>query len=145
MKAITLDLEPAALLTRSAKSCWILADAHGRGIDNGEHVEHFTSEDQAAKRAAEDAAVGEFGQLAEGTPRQLDEPCLTVHCPCCGAEYDQDGEGYTVHFESPLEAELVAESEWTAQGDGTYLCPACGPDGDCDDCQEAREAVSGRD
>lgn len=124
-----------------AENCWVLATPDGIHLDNGDFVEHFTTATDAAKRAADD--IGEYspGHFADGTPLQLDQPCLTVNCGCCGEDYDEAGAGHTVHFE-PGEQSLVTEDEWTAQPDGSYRCPDCGPDGDCDVCEAQREAVA---
>jgi hypothetical protein len=130
-----------------AETCWVLTRTDGTHIDNGDYVEHFDTEAKAAQRVADHHADDYLtpGCYANGTPRQLDQPCLTVTCGCCGEEYDEDGEGYTVHFR-PGETSLVTEAEWTERPDGSYRCPVCSPGGDldCENCRPEREAVASR-
>jgi hypothetical protein len=112
-----------------AENCWILAhDSDGTPADNGDFVEHFTTEAEARKRAEGAwAAVGNMapGYFAYTTPRQLGQPCLIVKCGGCGKAYDEEGEGRSVHFETVEDARLVTEDEWTVLEDGTYRCEPC--------------------
>jgi hypothetical protein len=126
-----------------SENCWILVTANGIAIDNGDHVEHFTTQAKAAQRIADHQATDELtpGYYANATPRQLDQPCLIIRCGCCKEEFDESGEGYTVHF-APGETSLVTEADWTVRPDGTYRCTACSPDGSCDDCWNERKAVA---
>lgn len=122
-----------------AENCWVLTHPDGIHIDNGDYVEHFENETRATERAARDAATDVLvaGCHADGTPRQLDQPCVLVICGCpdCTEIFDEPGDGYTVHFDTAKDAESVTEAEWTRHPDGTYRCVACSPGGDCD-CPE---------
>lgn len=125
-----------------AENCWVLTRPDGTHIDNGDYVAHCASKARAEQRIADHQDEFEPGYYAHATPRQLDRPCLIVTCCCCGEVFDESGEGYTVHFDNPDDWNLVTDADWTANGDGTYRCQACGPDGDCGDCRPWREAVT---
>lgn len=127
------------------ENCWVLTLANGTEIDNGHHVEHFTKA-KADQRIADHQPTHDLmpGIYADATPRQLDQPCVTVTCSCCDEEFDESGEGYTVHFQNVEEARTLTEADWTVRPDGTYRCTACSPDGGCDTCWAERKAVASR-
>lgn len=109
----------------TAEPCWVLVHTSGHEADNGEYVEHFGSEEEAATRAASDVS----GNVSGCTPRELDRSCAIARCKTCGYEYDDIAVGHVVHFDFTGDAdEAVKNDGWTAQEDGTYSCASCPPD-----------------
>lgn len=91
-------------------NCWVLTDPDGHDFDGGDHVDHYATWAEAEKAADHGHKI-----------RQLDNPCQTITCVCCEITYDEDGEGYTVHFDDP---ETIPLTGWKPEGDG-YRCDVC--------------------
>jgi hypothetical protein len=130
-----------------AENCWVLATPDGIHLDNGDFVEHYTTAADAAKRAAADLGEYSPGHFADGTPLQLDQPCVIVRCGCCGERFDDPDEGHTVHFDTVVDSGVIESAGWTERADGTHRCLDCGPGpdgGDCENCRHEREAVASR-
>lgn len=65
-----------------------------------------------------------------GEVRQLDKPCLTVVCACCGNGCDYPGECMVYHCTSREQAERAArDAGWLETADG-WKCGGCRAD-DC--------------
>ncbi|MBO3751565.1 hypothetical protein J5X84_36295 [Streptosporangiaceae bacterium NEAU-GS5] len=111
------DYCPDQATPPDSKNCWIIVDSDGSEFDDGDHSAHYGSQADAEK------AIASPGHTA----RQLDQPCQTITCVCCDVTFDEDGEGYTVHFDDP---ETIPLTGWKPEGDG-WRCDVC-VKGPCD-------------
>jgi hypothetical protein len=52
--------------------------------------------------------------------------CFVADCDDCHTTYDDDGQGFNVHFDSDRQAlDHLAADGWTVTEDGHIRCPVC--------------------
>jgi hypothetical protein len=52
--------------------------------------------------------------------------CFVAACDDCHTTYDDDGQGFNVHFDSDHQAlDHLAANSWTVTEDGHIRCPGC--------------------
>jgi hypothetical protein len=118
-------------------SCWVLRDAQDRPW-NDEHDAHYTAEDavKRIKEIAEEQAGDEIPEAERANLHavELPAPCLTLACPSCGMDAEDDE--FYLHFPTSADLDQWAEASGWRWVDGEWVCFDC-PTHDDEDEEDA--------
>lgn len=115
-------------IVTSTHPCWIVTNADGSPTGFEDSEEHYNSEDEARKAAANLAYANELPPVV----KQLDHLCSEA-TTACGYRYDEDDEGVQHWPDGAQEFQgwLTRHADYRLDAEGDLLCPA---ERGCDEC-----------